>query len=81
MAKEITIIIDGERYEFRKTAFTDVEDVCASCALGKMKGTPAICTMCDTLDVPCGSTSNFQKVEADTPGKNGQKEKGGNCTN
>lgn len=67
MAKEITIIIDGERYEFRKTEFTDVEDVCASCAFGKMKEKPVICTMCDTFDVSYCSTSNFQKVEADTP--------------
>lgn len=67
MAKEITIIIDGERYEFRKTKYIDVEDVCSHCALQEICGYSEDITLCETFGVVEESTFNFQEVEADTP--------------
>ena len=67
MAKEITIIIDGERYEFRKTKYTDVEDVCSHCALQEICRYSEDITLCETFGVVEENTFNFQEVEADTP--------------
>lgn len=67
MAKEITIIIDGERYEFRKTKYTDVEDVCSHCALQEICQYSEDITLCETFGVVEENTFNFQEVESDTP--------------
>ena len=64
--KQIAVVVDGKKYEFREGKYSNAMEACADCALHDKCNAIDDDTLCHPLGVQDEITSNFQLVNEDS---------------